>query len=198
MNYIIIIIGDYMKVKIKFTIKKEYILYFSLFFILLVAILSINTYFKSTKEISLAYPDDLYSELNIYEDQMKNYKNSNCKKFVQSFIDEIQVGILNGEYSPQTIYIFGKNVDILNDFKNGNEMCNINKDNQKNIADLYLSILSNDYIYPYLFQYELSFSTNSLKDNLNYTQLSYQSLKRNEMSLLRIYMDKLREENNYE
>ncbi len=198
MNYTIIMIGDYMKVKIKFTIKKEYILYFSLFFILLVAILSINTYFKSTKEIILAYPDDLYSELNIYEDQMKNYKNSNCKKFVQSFIDEIQVGILNGEYSPQTIYIFGKNVDILNDFKNGNEMCNINKDNQKNIADLYLSILSNDYIYPYLFQYEISFSTNSLKDNLNYTQLSYQSLKRNEMSLLRIYMDKLREENNYE
>jgi len=187
-----------MKVKIKFTIKKEYILYFSLFFILLVAILSINTYLISAKEISLTYPDDLYSELNIYEDQMANYKNSSCKKFVQSFIDEIQDGILNGEYSPQTIYIFGKNIDIFNDFKNGNEMCNINEDDQKNIADLYFSILSNNYIYPYLFQYELSFSTNTLKENLNNTQLSYQSLKRNEMSLLRIYMDKLREVNNYE
>ena len=187
-----------MKVKIKFTIRKKYILYFSLFFILLVGILAINTYLKSTKEISITYPDVLYNELNIYEDQMHNYKNSDCKKFVQNFIDEIEVGILNGEYDPQTIYLFGKNVDVLNDYQNGNKMCNINEYEQKNIADLYLSILSNNYIYPYLFQYEISFSTDVLKDNLNYTQLSYQSLKRNEMSLLRIYIDKLREENNYE
>ena len=188
-----------MKIKININIKKEYILYISIFFIVLIAFLTLKTYFTSTHEIELTYPNEFYNELTSYKDEIVNYKDTECKKFVEEFIDEVDAGRLNGEYDIQTIYIFAKSINFIKVYNDGNTSCNIDKHTKDIISNTYLAYFANDMVFPYMTQYELTFRNEAKIGNVkDYVDVLYYSLKKDEITLLKIYMDSLRKENNHE
>ena len=54
-------------------------------------------------------------------------------------------------------------------------------------------------VFPYMTQYELTFRNEAKIGNVkDYVDVLYYSLKKDEITLLKIYMDSLRKENNHE
>lgn len=190
-----------MKIIIKFELKKEYLYYFSLFFVIGFAILMIITYNNAKSIINLTYPDVLKSELNNYKIKLNNYNDSKCKKFIGEYIEEVESDILDSEYELGSAYSLATSVNIMKFYNEGNENCNISDEDKVRLVTNYLSILvlMNELFLPYTNQYEIKIS--DLKNNvdqLNLTSMTYNSLKNNEIDVLRKYMDILEKGNYYE
>ena len=190
-----------MKVIIKFIFKKEYIYYFSLFFIVISAFLMIYTYINAESNINFIYPDTLKTEINNYKNQLNNYEDSKCKLFISEYINEVEAGILDTDYDINTAFALVGSTNLMQYYNLGNDNCNISEEDRQRLATNYISILSlmNELFLPYKYQYEIrldDFYYSEFKNNL--TGITYSALKSNEIYLLRKYMDIIEKGNYYE
>ena len=188
-----------MKLVIKLNIKKDYILYFSICFIIIISILVLNTYCNSSSTINLEYPDSLRKGLEFYRKEIDSYKDTSCKSFVEDYIDTMEVGLIEGEYSVKEIYNYLLTLNVLDYYQKGNESCNIDEDTKSIIANLYVNIMVEraSVIHPYLYQYEIKLD-DIARERSETTLIdihSYNALKNSENSLLKMYMNSLRKEN---
>ena len=190
-----------MNIEIKFKIKKEYILYFSLSFILIVSFLSLKTLVNANKTFDFGNNTIINEDLENIKNELLSIEDSNCKKFINEYIEIIENNKIDGVYPLSHLYFYNSNYNILSLFEDGNNKCNIEESDKKKIAINYLSIMTNRsaVTLPYLYQYEIGFKTRYNNEIMkNTTSLSYLSLKNNEIDLLKKYMEFLRKEDNNE
>ena len=184
-----------MKINIKFNIRKEYLLYFSFSFMIIVMFLSLITYINSTKTFNFKNNSTNTTELEEIKNELDFLEDNECKSFINDYINEIDTSYIEGEYPIDFLFVYSNSFNILKLYEDGNTKCNIDEYGKRKIANDYLSIMANraTSLLPYLYQYEIGFNVTEKNNLINHNvELNYLSIKSSEINILKEYMSYLR------
>ncbi len=158
---------------------KTIILHFGVFYMILIVVLMMISYFDMpTNNIELTVNDDYVKQINDYKNKVSSLEDSSCKDYLNSVINRFEKDIRKENIDVKEYYEEAHGDDnILSYYPKGIEKCNILTQEsmiKEDMPVLFLtaSIQHDELIEDYIYQYELGFKDYKTRE-INETSLFY-------------------------
>jgi len=150
---------------------KNIILYFSVFYMIIIVVLMIESYIgMNTDIINLSVSDKNIEEINEYKNKISSLDNFACKKYLNSLVNRFEKDINREKMNLKDYYkeITGED-SILNYYTKDRENCEILTNDvmiKANMPIMFItaSIQNDELVEDYFFQYELGFKDYKTRD----------------------------------
>ncbi len=141
---------------------KNVILYFSIFYMIVIIVLSIISYGSMVTVIELSTSDEYLKELNTYKEKVNNLKDSTCKDYLNKLVNRVEKDVVKENLNLKEYYEeLSKEDNFLMYYSEGKDKCNILNDevlHEKDMPLMYLTsaIQNSEIVKEHMYQYELS------------------------------------------
>ena len=149
---------------------KDSILSISIFYMIVIVILTIITYCNMVTKIEFSSADELQNnELIEYKEIISKYEDSTCKNYINTLINKIEKDIYKSEIDLKGSYEEIINDSLLDYYGKARESC-VSITSEKLIEEkmpvkfLTSTILVDEILSKYFFQYELSFKDIKMRE----------------------------------
>ena len=180
-------IGDDMKN------KRDYLVCFSIVFIVVVSVLAIYTFVNAKRTLNFVVDESINDELAQIKESIDDMEKNACSENLLKYYNYVNDTVYNGKTKLNDLYYYMSSTDLSNTFNNIKTECKMPEEKLKeySISNRYLTTISLKYevLVGYLYQYELNF-TDPMKNDINKASVesAYRLLKNNEVELLKDYI----------
>ncbi len=140
------------------------------FYMIIIAVLMMITYFNMSDSIILSSNDEYQEELKKHKETISNIENSRCKSYMNTLIDKVEKDISTNEISLKDYYKSINSEDsLLSYYPKASESCESitnEKMHDMNMPIKFLTpgILGDEIFRNYIYQYELSILDKKIRD----------------------------------
>ncbi len=160
---------------------KNIVLYIGVFYMIVIPLMMIKTYFNMTSYIEINSSDEYNEEIIRYKNIISSYHDSLCKNYFDSLINKVDKDIKTRIIDIRKYYQDNNENNLLNYYTKAVDSCSsltIETMKEKNMPIIFLtaSIQIDEIMADLYYQYELGFKDTNIR-NINETVLN--SLKNN-------------------
>ena len=170
-----------MKEKIKKTVFS-----ISIFYVVIVLVLMLISYFNATTSIELVNNEENIKELNKLKKELTSLENNSCTKEISKMIEYSENTSYNGKVNLKKVY---ENLDSKIDYEKLFKVCDVTKEEKDNLSNLFITnmVLEEElYSHKYMFQYELGIKDfySRMVNEPGINSVEYNIIKKNELSII--------------
>ena len=142
---------------------KDVLLCIGVFYLTVIVVLMIITYCKSKTSIEFAVNSEYQEKINSYKETVNSLSDSSCKEYMQTLISQVEKDVNTKELNFKKHYENLNDNSLLSMYGKASENCHslnteIMIETKMPILFLTPSVIKDEIVGKYIYQYELSFS----------------------------------------
>ena len=165
---------------------KKIIFNISIFYVVIVLVLMLISYFNATTSIELVNNEENIKELNKLKKELTSLENNSCTKEISKMIEYSENTSYNGKVNLKKVY---ENLDSKIDYEKLFKVCDVTKEEKDNLSNLFITnmVLEEElYSHKYMFQYELGIKDfySRMINESDIKSTEYNIVKKNEINII--------------